>query len=211
MRRKKRKTKIKFVFKLVLLLMVVASVIFLSFKFFSKPIVDAPKVVDSIEEFMYTLDDRDTALMKETYNELKTVLKSDTINYEEYAKVLTKMFIIDLFTIDNKANKYDVGGSEYVYPSAVANYKMNAMDTLYKLVNNYTDGKRKQELPVVKSIEVKDIKKGTFTIGEDKELDSFDIELSWEYEKDLGYDKTGVVTTVLEDDKVYVVQYKTGE
>ena len=71
--------------------------------------VEKTKVVDSIDNFSYTLDDRDTKLMKDTYNELKDVLNKDQIDYELYAKTLAKLFVIDLFTMNNKINKYEIG------------------------------------------------------------------------------------------------------
>lgn len=167
------------------------------------------KVVDSIVDFSYTLDERDTSLMKENYKELKKILKEKDINYEEYSQVIAKLFIIDLFTMDNKINKYDVGSLEYVYPETIDNFKLNIEDTIYKSIEDNTYDKRVQELPIVKSIEVIDTKTSTFKINEE-ELDSFIVTLNWEYEKDLGYDKEATITLIKENKKVYVVEYKAG-
>lgn len=167
------------------------------------------KVVDSIVDFSYTLDERDTSLMKENYKELKKILKEKDINYEEYSQVIAKLFIIDLFTMDNKINKYDVGSLEYVYPETIDNFKLNIEDTIYKSMEDNTYDKRVQELPIVKSIEVIDAKTSTFKINEE-ELDSFIVTLNWEYEKDLGYDKEATITLIKENKKVYVVEYKAG-
>lgn len=167
------------------------------------------KVVDSIVDFSYTLDERDTSLMKENYKELKKLLKEKDINYEEYSQIIAKLFIIDLFTMDNKINKYDVGSLEYVYPETIDNFKLNIEDTIYKSIEDNTYDKRVQELPIVKSIEVVDTKTSTFKINEE-ELDSFIVTLNWEYEKDLGYDKEATITLIKENKKVYVVEYKAG-
>lgn len=167
------------------------------------------KVVDSIVDFSYTLDERDTSLMKENYKELKKILKEKDINYEEYSQIIAKLFIIDLFTMDNKINKYDVGSLEYVYPETIDNFKLNIEDTIYKSMEDNTYDKRVQELPIVKSIEVIDTKTSTFKINEE-ELDSFIVTLNWEYEKDLGYDKEATITLIKENKKVYVVEYKAG-
>ena len=167
------------------------------------------KVVDSIVDFSYTLDERDSALMKSTYNELKKVLKEKNINFEDYSKEIAKLFIIDLFTVNNKINKYDVASLEYVYPDSLDNFKLNVEDTLYKIIEDNTYGKRNQTLPYVSSIDVTDTKESKYKIGEE-ELDAYEVTLNWEYEKDLGYDKNGVVTLVKKDKKVYVVEYKAG-
>ena len=55
--------------------------------------------------------------MKTEFDVLKANLESDTIDEEAYALSIAKLFIIDLYTMNNKINKYDIGGIEYVYPS----------------------------------------------------------------------------------------------
>lgn len=172
--------------------------------------VEKTKVVDSIDNFSYTLDDRDTKLMKETYNELKDILNKDQIDYEAYAKTLAKLFVIDLFTMNNKINKYDVGSTEYVYPESVDNFKLNVEDTIYKSMEDNSDGKRKQDLPEVISVDVANIEEVEFEIKEEIEK-VYEVKLTWEYEKDLGYDDNATIKLLNVDDKLYVVEYATGE
>jgi hypothetical protein len=162
------------------------------------------KVLDSIND--YTLDERDSKLMKETYQELKEILNAKEINYEDYAITLAKLFVIDLFTMNNKINKYDVGSTEYVYPDALSNFKLNVEDTLYKKIENNTDGKRNQELPVVKKITSSEIKECNYTIN-DVTYDAFTVSLTWDYDVDLDYDNAATITLIQKNDKVYVVEY----
>lgn len=171
---------------------------------------DNIKVVDSIEKYGYNLDDRDSALMKSKYEELKKVLNSDKIDYEEYAKILAELFIIDLFTLNNKINKYDVGSAEYVYPDSIENFKLNVEDTIYKHMENNSDGKRKQDLPEVSGSNITAINTGEFLI-DDENYDSFIVELNWDYVKDLGYDDNATITLINLDNKLYVVEYEVGE
>lgn len=167
------------------------------------------KVIDSIVDFSYTLDERDSNLMKDTYKNLKKVLSSKDIDYEEYSKIIAELFIIDLFTLDNKINKYDVASLEYVYPDNLDNFKLNVQDTLYKNIDDNTYGKRVEKLPIVSSIEVLDVKQSTFKL-KDEDVNSYVVSLKWSYEQDLGYDKEGIVTLVKNDKNVYVVEYKAG-
>ena len=167
------------------------------------------KVVDSIVDFSYTLDERDTLLMKENYKELKSVLKKEDIDYLEYAQLIAKLFIIDLYTLDNKINKYDVASLEYVYPDSLDNFKLNVEDTLYKTIEDNTYGKRNEELPIVNSIEVTNVTESSFNLNEE-DVNSYVVALTWDYEKDDGYDKNGIVTLIKKDKKVYVVEYKAG-
>ena len=165
------------------------------------------KKLDSIKGFDYVLEDRDTELYKDEFKSLKTNLESKSIDYKEYAKSIAKMFIIDLYTINNKVNKYDVGGLEFVHPDALENYELNVKDTLYKYVDDNSYGDREQELPEVSSIKVDNIKESTYKIGEN-EIDSYELSLSWDYVKDLEYDSKATIIIVKKDKYLYIVEKK---
>lgn len=205
----KKKYKILLIVIIILIIVIIAVIIAFKFLKGSEP-AEPVKVVDSIDNFDYTLDDRDTELMKNTYNELKTVLSSDEIDYEKYAEILSKLFVIDLFTMDNKVNRYDVGSTEYVYPDSVDNFKTNVEDTIYKSMENNSDGKRRQDLPEVSSIDNTSVETSTFTIGEE-EHESFVVNINWSYVSDLGYDDNATITLIELNEKLYVVEYVTGE
>lgn len=200
--------------RLIMLFIVIAILLIISFLVYkllkNNNTNDNIKVVDSIEKYGYNLDDRDSALMKSKYEELKKVLNSDEIDYEEYAKILAELFIIDLFTLNNKINKYDVGSAEYVYPDSIENFKLNVEDTIYKHMENNSDGKRKQDLPEVSGSNITAINTGEFLI-DDENYDSFIVELNWDYVKDLGYDDNATITLIILDNKLYVVEYFVGE
>ncbi len=205
----KKKYKIFLIIIIILIILIVAAIIAFKLLKNNKP-AEPVKVVDSIDNFNYTLDDRDTELMKNTYNELKEVLSAEKINYEKYANLLSKLFVIDLFTMNNKVNRYDVGSIEYIYPDSIDNFKTNVEDTIYKSMENNSDGKRKQDLPEVSSIDNESVETKTFTIDE-KEYDSFVVNLNWSYKNDLGYDNKATITLIELNEKLYVVEYVTGE
>lgn len=77
-------------------------------------------------------------------------------------------------------------------------------------MENNSNGKRKQNLPEVSSIDESTAEASTFTIGEE-EYDSYVVTLSWSYEKNLGYDTNATITLVPMNEKLYVVEYVTGE
>ena len=162
---------------------------------------------DKTVKFDYTLDKENTNLMKENFKELKDILANDNINYEDYAKTLAKLFIIDLYTIDNKKSMYDVGSLEYVYDKE--NFKTRCQNTLYKGLNDKSTIKN-NEYPIVKSINIDSFENGEFTYNDNK-YESYEITLSWDYKKDLGYDKKGKVTIIKIEDKLYVVSYEGGK
>jgi len=179
------------------------------------------KEVSSIKDYGYVLTDKDTALFKTEYEELKKNLNSKTVNEEEYAKSVAKLFVIDLYTITNKVNKYDVGGTEFFHPAYVDNYMTKVKDSLYKYVQDDSEGKRVQSLPEVVSINIKSCDENKYVIKGQKdnkstkdvdestpdvELPGYKIELNWTYEKDYGYDTKGVIYVAKVDDKMVVVE-----
>lgn len=194
---------------LILVIIVIVGLILFKLFFAKDEVKNNVKVIDSIVDFSYTLDERDTKLMKDTYEELKNILKEREIDYDEYAKVLAKLFVIDLFTMDNKINKYDVACLEYVYPDNLENFKTNVEDTIYKLMEDNTYGKRTEKLSIVNNVEITNEKESTFKINEE-EVPSYIVTLNWTYDKDLGYDKNATITMIRKDKKLYVVEYKAG-
>lgn len=204
----KKKYKYPLLILILVIIIIIGLIIFKMF-FTKSEVKNNVKVIDSIVDFSYTLDERDTTLMKDTYKELKRVLKEKDINYEEYASILARLFVIDLFTMDNKINKYDVACLEYVYPDNVDNFKTNVEDTIYKTIEDNTYDKRTEKLSVVSSVNVTDVSTNTFKINEE-EVPSYVVTLNWDYENDLGYDKNATITLVKKDKKLYVVEYESG-
>ena len=195
-----------FIVILVLILSILATYIFSHFVFNIKKNTSFSKVVDKISKYDYTLDERDSKLMREKFKELKKVLKSEDVNYDEYAKLLAQMYIIDLYDINNKVNKYDVPCLEYIYKSEQDKFKKLIKTQFYSQLVDNSDGNRKQELPTVKSIEVLS-QEASKVEASGKEYDGYIITLSWEYDKDLGFDKKSEVRLVKDNNKLYVVKH----
>ena len=195
------------------------------------------KVLDSIDDYGYSVSDRDSSLFKEEYEKLKKVLNEKEIDEKAYAEQVAKLFIIDLYSINSKINKYDVGGREYFYNTKVDMFDLKVMDTIYSNLEDDTFGDRKQELPIVKSIEIKDTNEDTYRFIESvtvdpstnarsckdgytvskndnskcvKDVDKvYVINLEWSYETDMGYDKKGSIVVAKEDGNRWsVVEYQ---
>lgn len=165
------------------------------------------KNTKNIEGYGITLDDLDTEVFKVEFDKLKKNLESDNINYDDYAESVAKLFVIDLYTIKNKINKYDVGGIEFVFPEARDNYINNVTDTIYNYVLDNTDGKRTQQLPVVKEVSSELVKKDKFAIKETKEsYDSYVFSVNISYVNDFGYDKKAEIIVINKDNFMYVVE-----
>ena len=149
--------------------------------------------------------DSDLQIYKDEFKILKSNLESKEINYKDYAYSISKMFIIDLYTLNNKNNMYDVGGVQFVYPKARDNFKLNVENTLYKYMEDNSDGKREQDLPEVSNVEVTSDEVYEYTIGEEK-YKGYKINLDISYVKDLEYDAKAELILVKVDKYLYIVE-----
>lgn len=163
------------------------------------------KQIDSIEYYGYTLTKSDTDVYKSTFKELSKVLNNKPIDNAEYAKLISKLFIIDLYTLDNKLSSTDIGGLEFLHKDLRDNFKENMGATLYKYVESNLDGKRKQELPVVKEVTISDVFETKYTYNK-KEYNAYLVTANWIYEKDLGYQTSAKLTVINDNDILYIVK-----
>ena len=183
------------------------------FIFFKKPLneesnIPEVKIMNKIEGFEYTLDERDTEIFKEKFEKLKALLETENFSEEEYVSLVSELFIIDLYTIDNKISKYDIGGLEYVYEPARDSFKSIVMDSIYKTVINNIGNKREQSLPIVTNTTVNSVTPSTYLMPDESEVSSYTVSISWEYETALGYDNGGTLELIKNNNRVDVVSFK---
>ena len=206
MSKKKKKIIIITIVVIIAILITVGVIFLINRKDKEKPVVKEIEVLDKIDGYDYILEDRDTALMKEVFEKLKDVLNNNEIDYNLYAEYLSELFVIDLFTMSNKDNKYDVGGAEYVLENIKDNYKLNVENTIYK----YMEEKNKRDnndYPEVIKINKENIEESIYTYNEEK-YNAYNIMLNWEYDKESDYQKRGMVTLINKDNKLYVVKFE---
>lgn len=163
------------------------------------------KKLDSIELYGYTLSKNDTDIYKTYFKELSKALNENPIDYSEYAKLISKLFIIDLYTLDNKLASTDIGGLEFLHNDLKDNFKENIGSTLYNYVESNIDGKREQELPIVKDVEVSDVFETKYTYNK-TEYDAYIVSTNITYEKDLGYPSSMKLTIIKDNNILYIVK-----
>ncbi len=205
---KLNKNKVFYIIMGVLLFSVVAATgvkLFIDFRGNDEKEVVTKKKLDSLDVYGYTLDDLDTDTYKKYFNELREVLNKDDIDYKEYASVLTKLFVTDFYTLDNKITSSDIGGEEFVHSDVVDNFKLNAGDTMYNHVKNNVYGDRTQELPEVNSVSIESTEEVKYTYNK-KEYEAYKVTASWDYVKDLGYEKNGVFYLIKDNNKLNIVE-----
>lgn len=163
------------------------------------------KIIKSIKDYDYNLKENETELYKTEFNELDRILSKKNVDYEEYAKSIAKLFIIDFYTLNNKLSKNDIGGTEFIKEDMRDNFIEEARSTFYKYVE-VIDG-RTQELPEVSNITDVSVEKAEFKYS-DKTIDenAYKVSISWDYVEDLGYEKEASMIIVKQDKKLYIVE-----
>ena len=163
------------------------------------------KELSSFEYYGYKLTSTDTDVFKNAYDELSIVLNQEIVDYEEYAKSISKLFVIDVFTLENKVSSTDIGGLEFVHKDLRDNFKDNLGSTLYNSVLSNINGKRVQKLPKVSNVSVDSITKDKYEYY-DVEYDSYVIKCGITYEVDLGYQSSITLTLIRVDNMLYIVK-----
>ncbi|NLL44247.1 MAG: hypothetical protein GX247_01085 [Mollicutes bacterium] len=208
---KKRKINPK---KLILFIIVVIIVIGLivgsililkaSLKGKEEPNNEEKEIIDNILD--YTLDEDETEYYKNLFNQLKEVLNQDEINEEEYAKLVAQLFVADFFNLDNKINKNDIGGTQFVYKDFRSDFEKLARDSIYNHIENNIYGDRKQELPVVHSVAIENISQKKYTYNDKVDEKAYYIDVLIKYEKDLGYQEEASLILIHNEEKLEIAE-----
>ena len=219
--------KIKKILIVLIILVTFLIIGVLVYKFFYKTDKNEVKVIKTIDKYGYTLDENETKLYKEEFEKLDKILSSEDINYEDYAKEVSKLFIIDFYTLSNKLSKNDIGGTQFIKEDMRDNFIDQARSTFYKYVEVKSD-KRTQKLPevsVINNIKIEDtkfvIKDKTTTTKTTKErgyekyvtttsrgttVDAYKVTISWDYKEDLGYETEAKMILIKDNNKLYIVE-----
>lgn len=200
MKNKKKKTYLKF----FLLLFVAITCGFIYYKNFVKN--EKIEVVSKIEEYSYFLESNETKIFKKYYKELESELQDKKIDEENYAKLITKLYLIDFYTLSNKMTNQDIGGVQFLYSDIQENFKLKATDTLYKYVKSNIYGNRNQELPTVKDVKIESIKTKEYSYLEEKDKSAYEVKAKISYKKDLGYDVEKTVVIIHDGIKLSIVE-----
>ena len=201
----KKKVKRLILFVIILLMIFIA---FLLYQMFGQKQSSAKEVViiNEIKEYGYTLQDDDSKEYKEMFNELKKILEKEEVDEEAYVQQISKMFIKDFYTLNNKDAKTDIGGKMFVHSSAVENFSLKAENTIYKYVENNLYGTRDQKLPEVDEITIENIENVSYDYQDSIDEEAHQVDVSWTYVEDLGYQEKATLIFVHEDKKLSLIK-----
>lgn len=208
----------------LIIIVILAIIGILLYNYFSKDEPKEVKTIKSISGYGYELKENETELYKNEFENLDKILSKDEVDYEEYAKSIAKLFIIDLYTLDNKLSKNDIGGTDFIKEDMRDNFIDEVRSTFYKYLEVDSED-RNQDLPEVSEITDISIENTTFVIKdtktttksskskyktEDKNVgetvDAYKVTISWDYKEDFGYENNANMIIIKEDKKLYIVE-----
>lgn len=202
----KKKSKLKKLLIILIILVIIAIIGILVYNFFFKNKEEEVKVIKSIPEYGYDLRENETKLYKDEFEKLDDILSKNDVDYEEYAKEIAKLFIIDFYTLSNKQSKNDIGGTDFIKESMRDNFIEEARSTFYRYLEVESDD-RNQDLPEVSEIKSVKIEDTSFTYSDDTVDDNaYRVTISWDYKEDFGYETKANMIIVKEDKKLYIVE-----
>jgi len=97
----------------------------------------AKKATIDIDEYDYHLRHNATALQKELFEELDSLLRQDPVDEQAVAESVAKNYVADFYTWTNKSGQYDVGGMYYVFADSRVNFYFQARDQFYHYLSTY--------------------------------------------------------------------------
>lgn len=212
---KTKKKKMAPIKKLLILLLIVALIIggFIGYqKFFKKDTTKKVKVVDSIknDNVDYVVNEHDSKLFKKTFEELKKVLNAKKVDNKKYAETISKLFVIDFFTLSNKTSKNDVGGVQFVFDGYKTTFVEYSRDGIYKQVLANDGGQINNSLPTVKSVTVNSVEEvspaGMFATPFAEDAVGYEVRLSWTYENDDSFQSEAVIVVAPDGEKLSLVK-----
>ena len=205
----KKKPKIILGIILVGLVLISTGLLIFHFSGFNRGVRSA-RVLHEIEGFGYVLRDNKSARYQELFWELVDVLNEDPIDDEEYVRLISKMFVYDFFSLDEKLASTDIGGTDFVYAPILANFLENAQNTIYRHLESNIYGQRTQTgLPTVSSVEIVSIENESFTFGDTTDENAFIVTVRWEYtERNNGYQTSAVLVFIRDDMRLSLVELR---
>ena len=202
----KLKKKVK-VILIIAIILIITGLGFLAYESVKPKAVKTATVENEIEEYGYTLKSTRNDRYKEAFQELKDILSKKDVDEKAYVEQISKMFIMDFYTLNDKLANTDVGGIDFIHTDAKTNFLEKAEDTVYKYVENDIYGNREQQLPEVTEVTVENVENIEYTIGTDFTDDNaYQVEVSLKYKEDMDYPTKATLIFVHEDNKLSLVE-----
>lgn len=199
---KKKKVKNKRVLAVILLIGVILGL----FYFKSREKLQVVSVVSEIGNYNYYLESNATRIYKKYYKELEEELKDNKIDEEKYAQLVSMLFTIDFYTLNNKVTNKNIGGVQFIHTNLKDKFISDSTATVYKYIKNNLYSNRHQQLPEVNSVKTIEINKIKYNKKDYKDDSGYIVKLEIGYVKDYDYPKDITINLIHEENKLVIVE-----
>lgn len=183
---------------------------FVTFLFFynSRVKLQVVTTVAEIDNYQYKMESNTTRIYKKYFKELEHELEDNKIDEENYASLVSKLFVIDYYTLNNKITNKNIGGVQFIHSNLRSSFIEKASNTMYKYIKSNLYGNRKQKLPEVNDVEIKSIKQISYKNNNYQDNSGYQVEVNINYVTDYDYPKEVTLTLIHEENKLVIVEIK---
>ncbi len=206
--KKRMKKKVKITLIVIIILIVLVGAFACYSIFFKKTETNTVKVEKEIKEYGYILKDSKSKKYKKLFYKLADVLEEDPVDEEKYVKLISRMYLLDFYSLDDKLAKTDVGGVDFVHSAAITDFLEEAEDTVYKYLESDLYNQRKQKLPTVEDVKIESVEQEEFAYGEEVDDKAYVVKatLTYKGDDDMGYPTEATLKFVHEKNKLSLVE-----
>lgn len=202
----KKKINYKVIFTIILIFLFVLLGICIKNIYSTLSKTEEVKTLSAIDAYGYILNENDSPYFQEIFKELEECLNKSDIDYDNYAELISKLFVVDFYSLEYSLSKSDVGGTQFITSDYQDSFVSKAKDTVYAYVESNVYGKRDQELPNVISVEVESIENSEYDGELYQDDEAYYVDLKLTYEEDLDYPEEVSLVLIHNDNKLEIVK-----
>ena len=203
---KKKKKEVQKNRIIIIILIIITLIVVIFFK--TRPKLQVISVVSEITDYNYYVESNASKIYKKYYNELEEELSTNKIDEENYAMLISKLFIVDYYSLNNKITNKDIGGVQFVHSELKDKFIEESSETIYKYIKNNLYGTRNQKLPEVSSVDIENIENIKYKNGNFKDDSGYKVTTKVNYIKDYDYPKEVELTLIHENNKLVIVEFE---
>lgn len=166
-------------------------------------------VENRIEKYGYYINDNANDYYKSEFEILKGMAEQE-VSEEDLAKQIAKLYTIDLNSLKDKINKYEVTSSQYYYSEKEDMHTQKVLENYYNKIEDNSTGTRSQILPEVSLVEIASLEETTYKLDEDK-VKAYQIKVNITYKEKSSYDTKATIVLVRDNNTCSVVQYESAK
>jgi hypothetical protein len=189
---------------IALIIIILGLVVF----FQTRPKLQVVSVVSKIENYDYYIESNATKIERRYYKELEDELSDNKVDEDNYAKLVSKLFIVDYYSLNNKITNKDIGGVQFIHSGLRDKFINESSNTIYKYIENNLYGTRKQKLPEVSSVDIEKVENIKYKNSNFKDDNGYKVIAKVNYIKDYDYPKELKLTLIHEDNKLVIVEFE---